>query len=160
MEKMLESKFVEKVIEFNNLAGNTGELNNKLVSLYIGLIAEEFAELLEASNGEAHLINIIKTASTNYKKYEGEYRVSLDNALLNKDNRIEILDGCVDIAVVSLGCGIANGCEIIGACEEVANNNLEKFPIIDGERVVLKDENGKIKKPSNYQSVNLEKFVK
>lgn len=157
---MLESKFVQKVIEFNYLAGNTGELNNKLVSLYIGLVLEEVSELLEASNSEDHLINVIKTASKNYKEYEGEYKKSLDKALLNKDNRVEILDGCADIAIVALGCGIANGCDIIGACEEVADNNLSKFPIIDGERVVLADENGKICKPKNYQSVNLEQFVK
>jgi hypothetical protein len=85
-------------------------------------------------------------------------------------NRIEALDAAVDIAVVGLGQGIAVGGDIVGACDAVAENNLSKFPetvtwswkfpFRHKQRIVLKDENGKVKKPPGFKPVVLNSFIK
>ena len=51
------------------------------------------------------------------------------------------------------------GADIVAACEEVSNSNLSKFPFVDGKRVVLKDENGKVKKPPEYRPANVTQYL-
>lgn len=146
--------FVSKVKEFNEIAGTLEVFDTRKVALYTGLILEEVAELIEAYiHPELQLLwSTIQQEATNFKN--GEY----DHCVADIDE-VSALDAAVDISVVSIGLGISLGCDIAGACNEVAENNLEKFPVVDGVRVVLRDENGKVKKPPGYKAVSLERFV-
>lgn len=149
--------FVEKVKLFNQIAGNNEEFNPRKFCLYVGLIYEELGELLESFNSDEwnETTEYFKLMSDRFKQGHFDSDVSSE-----KFNRLEALDACVDIAVVALGGGMATGADIVGGTHAVADNNLEKFPFVNGERTVLKDENGKIKKPEGYQSVKLDSYLK
>lgn len=149
--------FIQKVKLFNEIGGTKNEYNVKKLSLYFGLIAEEFSELLQSFNNESwdDTIYFFDDMSTKFK--EGTYDKYFDSLNFNK---VDALDAIVDIAVVALGAGIAMGVDVDGACHAVADNNLTKFPIVDGKHTVLYDENGKIKKPLGFKSVELTSFVK
>lgn len=147
--------FVQEVKEFNEIAGTLEEFNVRKAALYTGLIFEEMAELIESLQIEGEygkqwleVQQFLENMGTNFKS--GEYDEDFDNV-----NRVEFLDACSDIAVVSIGAGIAIGGDIEKALLKVSENNLSKFPLVDGKRVVLTDENGKIKKPADFQRVEL-----
>ena len=151
------SNFVQDVKEFNRIAGTEEVLDIRKAALYTGLVFEEVSELVESLNCKEpawlKLIAYLSEIGDNFKK--GNYDPAFDNV-----DRVEFLDACVDIAVVSLGAGSAIGADIEGACDAVTENNLSKFPIVDGVRTVLRDENGKIKKPEGFKSVKLDSYVK
>lgn len=152
--------FVQEIKEFNEIAGTPEVFDVRKAALYTGLIFEELAELIESLQIQGEdaeewnaVQKFLEDMGTHFKA--GEYDEEFDNV-----DRVEFLDACVDIAVVALGGGIAIGGDIEGACLEVSSNNLSKFPIVDGKRTVLKDENGKIKKPDNFQRVELSKYIR
>lgn len=152
----VERDFIQKVKEFNEIAGTFEEFDEKKISLYTALILEEVGELIE-SFGSVKL----KPLSDLLAGYSTAFKQGLYNEVISGVDRVEYLDASVDIAVVSVGAGISIGSDIEGACHHVADNNLTKFPIIDGVRTVLKDPvSGKVKKPDNYVGPNLEPFIK
>jgi predicted HAD superfamily Cof-like phosphohydrolase len=150
-------EFVEKVKLFNGIAGTKEEFNVKMISLYTGLVLEEVAEMLEALHIDdpevEDLIESLNESSHSFKinDFEATIGCCVD--------RKEFLDGAVDVAVVALGAGVSIGADVLGACHEVADSNLSKFPIVNGEHVVLKDENGKIMKPESFRRPELGKFL-
>lgn len=162
--------FVEKVREFNQVAGTLEQLDARKVALYTALQLEELAEKIHAiakaekaagvepADGLGKLLVALEYHSRRFKA--GEFDALVSEAVKDDDLREEILDADVDVAVVSIGGAISIGADVQGACHEVADNNLTKFPIINGVRTVLKDENGKVKKPEGYQPVSLRKFLK
>ena len=124
--------FVEGVKEFNNIAGTPEEFDPRKVALYTGLILEEVRELLETYN-DARLGKLITAVEYHSKMFkQGVFDDSAKSI-----RREEALKETIDIAVVALGEGISLGADIVGACEEVSNSNLSKFPFVDGKRVVL-----------------------
>lgn len=149
--------FVQDVKEFNRIAGTEEVFDKRKSALYVGLIFEEMAEMIESlTNSSAEWLDVatwLDQIGNNFKR--GDYDAEFDNV-----DRVAFLDATVDIAVVSLGAGIAIGADIEGACNAVSENNLSKFPIVDGVRTVLRDENGKIKKPEGFKSVELTSYVK
>lgn len=147
--------FVEKVREFNAVAGTPEMFNARKVGLYTGLILEEVAELIASyrDDGLTHFMQTVEMYSAKFKA--GDF----DSATATMD-RVEALDAAVDIAVVALGQGISVGGNIVGACDAVAENILSKFPLVNGVRTVLTDENGKVKKPPGYKPVDLTPFIK
>jgi predicted HAD superfamily Cof-like phosphohydrolase len=155
----LKMDFVEKVKLFNEIAGTKEEYNTRKVGLYTSLVLEEVSEMVQALGMEnTSLFEFLDIYRKAFKA--GAYDMNIEKVLEDHAKRVEFVDAAVDIAVVALGGGIAVGADISGACHAVADNNLEKFPIVDGKHTVLKDENGKVMKPASYQSVTLEKFVK
>jgi predicted HAD superfamily Cof-like phosphohydrolase len=148
-------EFIEKVKLFNAIAGQPEEFNPRKIALYVGLICEEFAEIIDSfDSGElAELADTLDDFSLRFKS--GAY----DN-LAAKVDCVEFLDGCIDVAVVATGAAICVGADIVPAFHHIADNNLSKYNLVDGEYVVLRDENGKIMKPSNYQKPNLAPFFK
>lgn len=146
--------FVEGVKEFNYIAGTPEEFDPRKVALYTGLILEEVRELLETYN-DARLGKLITAVEYHSKMFkQGVFDDSAKSI-----RREEALKETIDIAVVALGEGISLGADIVGACEEVSNSNLSKFPFVDGKRVVLKDENGKVKKPPEYRPANVTQYL-
>src|SRR5687768_9284359 len=142
--------FVQKVKLFNEIAGTKERFNVKNVSLYMGLVLEETAEMLvslgvEADDDISDLLERMDTVSHLFKCNEFEESIS------SFINRKEFLDGAVDVAVVGLGAAISVGADVEGACHEVADSNLSKYEIVNGEYVVIKDENGKIQKPASFR---------
>lgn len=152
-----ELSFLEKVVLFNDIGGTKAEFDKRKASLYVGLCVEELGEMIESLN-QTHenwvaWVDALDQLATSFKS--GEYDYAMDDV-----DRKEFLDAAADIAVVATGAGIAIGSDIIGAMNEVADNNLTKYNLVDGKYEVLLDENGKIKKPTNYQKVSLERFLK
>ena len=162
--------FVEKVREFNRFSGTFEQLDARKVALYTALQLEELAEKISAiskaekaagiepANGLGKLQVALEWHSRRFKV--GEFDGLVAEAVKDDDSREEILDADIDVAVVSIGGAISIGADVQGACHEVADNNLTKFPIINGVRTVLKDENGKVVKPEGYKPVSLRKFLK
>ena len=154
--------FVEKVKQFNEIAGTPEVFNTRKAALYTGLQLEEMAEKIEAflHDGETakedslfFLKNLLNSESELFKT--GKY-----DEIVEKVDRIAALDADVDLAVVSLGAGISIGADINGACHNVADSNLSKFPIVDGKYTVEKDNNGKVCKPATYKSPELAPFLR
>lgn len=147
--------FVKEVKEFNELAGTPEQFDSRKAALYVGLILEEVSEMIDSFQDKNW-----NTVSTYLNTLGNDFKSGVYDGVMDSVNRTEFLDAAVDIAVVSLGAGIAIGGDIEGATLAVSENNLSKFPLIDGKRVVLKDGNGKIKKPEGFKAVDLEPFVK
>lgn len=153
--------FVQKVKEFNKIAGtDTDKFDKRNTALYIGLQLEEMAEKIDAilegtpSIQMLLLKKILETYSEEFK--EGDF-----DHLMTHIDRTKALDADIDLAVVALGGAIAIGADVECACHCVADNNLSKFPQIDtGERIVIKDDNGKIRKPENYTPPDLSKYLR
>jgi hypothetical protein len=151
--------FVQKVIEFNEVAGTTQVYNPRKVALYVGLQLEELSEQI-ASFRDPKLGNLLIALEYHSRRFKnGEFDEVVKNAN-TLEQRIEFLDGAVDSAVVAIGSAIAIGSNVEKATHAVADNNLSKYPLVDGVRVILKDANGKIQKPPGFTSVNLNPYLK
>ena len=155
--------FVNKVTLFNKIAGNANQFSERKLGLYIGLIAEEFGELLESiplpngiENNDAdqlrQMIDSLDVLSSKMKS--GVY----DHLIKNID-RVEAVDAHIDIAVVALGAAFVTGADVDGACHNVADSNLSKFPIVNGEHIVLKNTAGKVIKPDTYTPASIAQFL-
>ena len=80
---------------------------------------------------------------------------NLSTDCISKGDNLELLDALADQIVTATGVAYMMGFDIIGALAEVNASNWSKFE--DGEP--LFDENGKIKKGSEYFPPDLTKFV-
>lgn len=76
---------------------------------------------------------------------------------IESDSDVEKLDACMDMIWVILGYCYMKGFNVEGAWNEVARSNLSKIDPETGK--VLRREDGKILKPSNWSPPDLEKFV-
>lgn len=152
---------IEKIKLFNEIGGTENQFNIAKINLYISLILEETLELIEAVAPSNNQLQDLKLVLEVYRKTfkEGFLSEMVSESLSTKENRIELLDAVCDIIVVSAGLGIALGADIQGALHQICDNNIEKFPIVNGEYTVLRDEHGKIRKPDGFKSVNLTYFV-
>lgn len=149
------SDFIAKTVEFNTLAGASGKFDSRKVALYLGLILEEVEESIAAIPGDK--LNELRAALT---QYSTEFKAGKYDVEVTRINRVEALDGFIDTAVVAIGGAHALGADVLGAANHIADNNLSKFPLIGGKRQVLKDANGKVKKPSGYVSANVAPYLK
>ena len=139
-----------KVKEFMDVSGqNTmrGEFDQKQTALYIGLVLEEVAELMRAQN--------MSFVADDLEIMANQWKRGGIAAYHNADT----LDAFVDIAWVALGGAWAMGADADGAVNAVYENNMSKFPMIEGKRVVLRDENGKIRKPEGFVPVELGAYL-
>ena len=156
--RVAEKDFVTKIQQFNKIAGTGTSFDARKLALYIGLCCEELAELIEAIPDVAPTSDLGKLRSTLERNSLAFKQARFDNYVA-RINRVKALDAFVDVAVVALGGGCAMGADVKGAANEVMDSNLSKFPIVNGERVVLKDENGKVMKPATYRPPELAKFL-
>jgi len=108
-------------------------LDNAQFEMYLGLIKEEYTELLEARG-----IN--------------EQGVKFRDA-----DPVETLDALIDILVVTIGAIHSAGFDGEGAWNEVMRSNFSK---VSKDGKVRKREDGKILKPIGYSAPNLTPFLR
>jgi len=124
--------------------------NPKQASLYMGLIAEEFAETLEASGHKIHAY-ALEAIAMQYKAHNGS-----DFANLTREQRAAMLDGCIDLAWVALGLAYSIGGDPECAALKVIKANLAK---VGPDGKMLRDENGKVRKPEGWTAPDMMPLV-
>ena len=112
-----------------------GESNEDQFKLYLKLIKEEYNELLEAQGLNQNLDRI------------GYLPV----------DKVETLDALIDIMVVTVGALQSLGVDAEGAWKEVMSTNFAKIDSLTGR--VRKREDGKVMKPTGWQSPQLAKYI-
>lgn len=159
--KKKERNFVKEVIEFNRLAGGSGEFNARMVALYVGLQLEEMAEKIEAIPNPRNELGFLRVALEYHSRLfkSGKFDDLVES--MSHEQRVEALDADIDLAVVALGGACALGAEVEMAANEVMSSNLSKcIEDEDGNPYMAKDENGKVIKSKNYFAPNLKNYVK
>lgn len=152
--------FVQKVTLFNKIAGNANQFDARKLGLYIGLIAEEFCELLESIPLQSDTpSDKIHAAIGHLSELSRESKSGVFDHLIENIDRVEAIDAHADIAVVALGAAFVTGADVEGLCHNVADSNLSKFPVVNGQHVVLKDASGKVVKPDTYTPANPAQFL-
>lgn len=144
--------FVADVRRFTEAVGcTTDRFNVRQTALYIGLQLEEMAEKLEAIGyaGDALLVSLMKGTS-------GQFKSGSFDQLVETGDREAMLDADVDLAWVTVGSALSQGADLLGAMREVARANLDK---IGPDGTVLKDENGKVKKPAGWRGPDIAPYV-
>jgi predicted HAD superfamily Cof-like phosphohydrolase len=149
---------IDAVTEFTKAAGcTTDKFNVRQTGLYYGLICEEFAECENATNylkeEESDLEYSLKNISPRYKS--GELDVYFEKA-----DRTKLAHELCDLMWVTTGALLSMGVDVKGAMAELARANMGKTVLIDGKRVVIKDENGKVQKPEGWTAADISPFVK
>lgn len=152
---------VESVLAFNRIGQSVPpgkHFNADRVGFHIGMQCEELAETLKAVAGGAvsprereavmHVVTTLDTMGKSLKA--GNHMGSVLRA-----NREELLDGAIDVLVVTLGSMMYQTPAFVEAIGEVLKANAFKFP--DG--VATRDANGKIMKPAGWQPPNLALYV-
>lgn len=134
------------VLKFNEIAGQLSNPDKDSIALQLDLIQEEYLETVEA---------------------------------FDELNRVGVLDGALDMWVVVSGLLQkleAMGYNVEEGLKRVTDNNLTKFPEIGFTQeyvpdnhsqtfnkkhkvYVLKNENGKVKKPHGFKPVSLSDLV-
>ena len=121
--------------KFMNACGQSvGESNKDQFNLYLGLIKEEYLELLVAQGIDP---------STGDQ--------------VNAVDKVETLDALLDIMVVTVGALQSLGVDAEGAWKEVMSTNFAKIDSLTGQ--VRKREDGKILKPTGWQPPQLTKYI-
>jgi predicted HAD superfamily Cof-like phosphohydrolase len=158
------ANFVDDVVFFNTIAGDgePSKLQPRKISLYLGLMLEELRETIEAApirpTNYIELLEALECAEVDYKA-----GITVEHGEYNHDTLTEILDGCIDTAVVSLGCAFSLGCDVSGAANEVMRSNLSKATETTKDGVpylfMWKDANGKVIKAEGYSPPDLGKYI-
>lgn len=108
--------------------------DEKQFDMYVGLIREEYKELLEAQGLDA------------------------DHNRIGEADPVETVDALIDILVVTIGALHSMGANAEGAWKEVMRTNFSKVDIKTGK--VRKREDGKVLKPVGWTPPNLAPFLK
>lgn len=142
--------FVADVRRFTEAVGcTTDRFNVRQTALYIGLQLEEMAEKLEAvglAGGTAHAMRGLSAS----------FKSGVFDKEVESGDREAMLDADVDLAWVTVGSALSQGADLLGAMREVARANLDK---IGPDGTVLKDENGKVKKPAGWRGPDIAPYV-
>ncbi len=153
--------FVESVCEFNKTGGNANEFNVRNVAKYIGYLLEEVTETLDALQAPYH--TPISDLAAHMEAMAGNFKEGMFDeqvAKLRREDKIEVLDGAIDSAVIGIGLAHCLGADVQGAALHVADSNMSKFVTNEaGETVALRDENGKILKGPNFFRPKLDQFL-
>ena len=114
---------------------------------------QKIAEKKEGWLNQQNTIDLIVEGISLRKSLLQEEVDELSDAVV-KNDQVEILDAVIDIIYIALGtaheCGVLD--KVSKAWDLVHRNNMTKLGA-DGK--VVKNENGKVIKPSNYLPVDL-----
>jgi predicted HAD superfamily Cof-like phosphohydrolase len=86
-----------------------------------------------------------------------EELAEVKEGIVNND-RVEILDGLIDVLVVTIGALHSLGCDPQGAWDEVIRSNMSKVDPASG-KLIKRESDGKILKHSGYSAPVLESYV-
>lgn len=151
---------VDRVAEFNRIGQTVppGRFNADRVGFYTGMQLEEMAETIKCIAGgcvtereREHMLIFSQIMDSWGKEFKGGKFLG---AVLRCD-REELLDGAIDVLVVTTGSLIYQTPNYREAIACVLDKNDAKFP--DG--VATRDANGKIMKPAGWTPPNLLPFV-
>lgn len=155
MRNMNLQQAVEMFMQAGEMSVNT--FNAEQACLYTGLQLEEMAEKIEAvATGcisaleQASLLNLVSALT----HFANQFKSGRHRGDILRADREALIDADIDLAWVSLGASFSMADDTHGAIREVARANLDKFP----NGVVLRDENGKIKKPDGWRGPDLTPF--
>ena len=173
---------IKVVRQFTEAVGcTTDRYNVRQTALYIGLQTEELCEKIDAliygislePDAEVagvmrlmHLRDVLHDVSQGMKAGEFDKAVELAD-------RADMLDADIDLAWVTIGSALSQGADVEGAAGEVTRANMDKLHLChcedadftpckkchDTGRYAIKDENGKVKKPSGWVAPNIETFA-
>ena len=147
--------FLSKVLNWFKFAGESSAprmFDARRSQLYLALQCEELAEKLTVIYGASHsTVQMLNFQSERLKNARNAYEFSA----LDTTARAALLDADVDLLWVSLGAANAQGADVAGACNAVAEANLAKFP----GGVVSRDPTGKVLKPEGWHPPDLTPFV-
>ncbi len=121
--------------KFMNACGQTvGDSNKDQFNMYLGLIKEEFVELLVAQGIDPSTGDPVGPV-----------------------DKVETLDALIDIMVVTVGALQSLGVDAEGAWKEVMSTNFAKIDSLTGR--VRKREDGKVLKPLGWRAPELAKYI-
>ena len=121
--------------------------SDKVRELRARLILEEALETIEALGFRVKVADSVD-----------EHEVSMATIVLKPtgyENLIELVDGCADLSVVTVGTLIAAGVKDVPVLECVDENNLQKFS--EGHRI---NEFGKLIKPPNHRPPDIARVLR
>ena len=150
---------LEVVRQFMLIGGQTIQgFNAKQAGLYLGLQLEELAEkivLIAAAEPDLTGREQLTDLAEIIVSYSDRFKQGFHQAAITFADRADLLDADLDLAWVALGGAFSTSTCAPAAFAEVARANLDKYP--NGE--VLRDANGKIRKPEGWQGPNLMPYV-
>lgn len=151
--------FVDAVEQFMRLGGQTtNQFNAGQACLYMGLQLEELIEKLQAIKQGS----VTKDAADRFdvaiepmQALCDEFKNGMHRGNVLRATAEDLLDGDIDLAVVSLGAALSFCTDAPAAVREVMRANLAKFP--GGN--AIRDEQGKIRKPDGWTPPRLTPFL-
>ncbi len=152
MESSTSTEHYERVKTFMQLAGQDTpeyptEPSLEIRKLRAKLILEEALETIEALGFEVVIYPNIELTGTLSNEH---YSIKKNN---NDFNMTEVIDGCCDISVVTMGTLIACGVPDNPFLEEVDGNNLNKI-----RRGTIR-EDGKLVKPPDHKPPRIKEIL-
>lgn len=149
----------QAVRNFMQIGGQSVDrFDAKQITLYTGLQLEELSEkLLAIKQG---CINRADKDKFDYAidvmcQLADELKAGLHMGDVVRGDRAGMLDADIDLAWVAIGGALSISTSAEAAAAEVIRANLDKFP----GGVAIRDDNGKIQKPANWQAPQLSHLV-
>lgn len=155
------TRLVESVYEFNKLGAPSKpgiKFDAERVCFYIGMQLEEQAEMIEAviqGCVEEEQRKTLRQLWGTLESFGKAFKAGNFQGAVLRADREELLDGTIDVAVVTIGALIYQTPQFVEALAAVLTANAKKFP----NRDVLRDGNGKIMKPVGWKAPDLAPFV-
>lgn len=152
---------IERVFKFNRDGQITppGHFNADRVGFYTGMQCEELAEKLKAlAAGEVvhSNRNALAKFAADLDELGRQFKAGMHYGAVLRADREELIDGDIDLLVVSAGSLVYSTPQFAPAVEAVLKANDDKrFP--DG--TYHHDANGKIVKPEGWQRPDISPFV-
>jgi hypothetical protein len=167
--------FVSKTQRFNEIFGTPDKFDADRLSLYIGLLAEEYREgidaLLEVCDSLPEKSSLQTAILRNLSFALEQFEISAkDKEILPvvralekpeyENELVSLIDSFVDTSVVAVGATRCAGWDVEGVFNEIAESNLSKAYNDKGEFELKYAENGKIMKNSGYFAPDVIKYRK
>lgn len=147
------SRLIEDVRKFMESADCTVDRHNpKQASLYLGLVAEELSEALEAISCTSLEVRMVSELAEHFKRHDGSQLANMTH-----DQRVDLFDAAIDMAWVAIGLAYSIGGDPECGAIEVARSNLSK---IGPSGKMERDANGKVIKGAAYSPPELAPLVR
>jgi predicted HAD superfamily Cof-like phosphohydrolase len=148
--------FFEDVEKFNLAAGRTNHrFEPKAIGLHVALQLEELREKLVAICKMSPVLNDdthqLLTTINAMRHLRHLFKEGVFTQMIADADPIELLDGDIDLCVVSVGSMMSQGANYQRALRKVTDANLAK--LVNG--IAIKDKDGKIQKPDGWAPADL-----